>query len=109
MPKIIPYLDGWRGLAIIFVLISHFGFQGHSWTGEFGVLLFFVLSGSLMGELLFIKRVRFKDFFFKRFSRVMPLFLVFVTTMAMVNNYVINASFVVSVSEFVATLLFLRT
>jgi peptidoglycan/LPS O-acetylase OafA/YrhL len=109
MPKIIPYLDGWRGLAIIFVLISHFGFQGHSWTGEFGVLLFFVLSGSLMGELLFIKRVRFKDFFFKRFSRVMPLFLVFVTTMAMVNNYVLNASFAVSVSEFVATLLFLRT
>lgn len=109
MSKIIPYLDGWRGLAIIFVLISHFGFQGHSWTGEFGVILFFVLSGSLMGELIFVKRVRFKDFFFKRFSRVIPLFFVFLTIMAVVNNWLLNSSFAVSAKEFVATLLFLRT
>lgn len=105
----IPYLDGWRGAAIVFVFISHFLFQGKSWTGEFGVLLFFVLSGALMGELLFIKNVNLKDFFFKRFSRVIPVFLMFVTSIAIVNNYVLQSSFTISAYEIASTLLFLRT
>lgn len=96
-------------MAILSVLVSHFAFQGKSWTGEFGVLLFFVLSGSLMGNLLFIKQVRFKEFFFRRLSRVMPVFVLFVLTMAVVTNYVLKSSFTVSASELAATLLFLRT
>lgn len=52
-------LDGWRAAAIIGVLIGHFvqvpGFN----AGRFGVELFFVLSGLLMAQLLFVKKLRF--------------------------------------------------
>jgi peptidoglycan/LPS O-acetylase OafA/YrhL len=58
----LPELDGWRGIAILFVLFSHFisSFYG---LGNFGVAIFFVLSGYLMSDLLFIKKVNLNIFF----------------------------------------------
>ena len=53
----IDYLDGWRGLAIALVLQSHFLAIGGFNSGRLGVHVFFVLSGLLMGRILFIKRV----------------------------------------------------
>ena len=41
----LDYLDGWRGLAIFFVLISHFYPVPSYNVGRFGVDIFFVLSG----------------------------------------------------------------
>jgi peptidoglycan/LPS O-acetylase OafA/YrhL len=79
----VAYLDGWRGLAIIAVLIAHFGPKSTAWMGALGVQLFFVLSGYLMGGLLFIKNVPLTDFFARRFSRVVPTFLLFILTMAL--------------------------
>ncbi|NHZ40077.1 acyltransferase family protein [Massilia aquatica] len=105
----IPYLDGWRGLAIIAVLISHFkSTQELSWLGEFGVQLFFVLSGFLMGNLLFIKKVPLKDFFVRRVSRVFPTFWLFVIAMAVYAAFVQPVRFVVPQGELIATLAFLR-
>ena len=42
----IPYIDGARGIAIGFVVLSHAGL-GKIIPGKFGVTLFFFLSGYL--------------------------------------------------------------
>jgi peptidoglycan/LPS O-acetylase OafA/YrhL len=52
----LSYLDGWRGLAIICVLAGHFLFIKSFNLGPFGVELFFVLSGRLMADILFVFR-----------------------------------------------------
>ena len=68
----LPYLDGWRGLAITFLLIGHFfPFPGIVF-GTFGVNLFFVLSGLLMARLLFEQNVPIETFYRRRLSRVLP-------------------------------------
>lgn len=104
----IPYLDGWRGLAIIGVLISHFDLLAVDWMGQFGVQLFFVLSGYLMGGLLFIKHVRLSDFFVRRISRVFPTLWVFVAAMAVYAS-VQPKPYDVTFSEIAAVLTFTRT
>ena len=75
----LDYLDGWRGLAIAFVLISHFSsIQGIDF-GRMGVDVFFVLSGMLMANILFVRRVALKTFYKRRISRVIPVFVVFIS------------------------------
>lgn len=75
----VDYLDGWRGMAIISVLISHFlpatGFS----LGKFGVDVFFVLSGMLMSNILFVKRTAITTFYKRRISGILPVFVVFVS------------------------------
>jgi len=75
----IKYLDGWRGCAVLAVLFAHFATSKGINFGRFGVELFFVLSGRLMAEILFIKNIKIDVFFFRRFSRVYPALLVFTT------------------------------
>ena len=72
----LPYLDGWRGLAITSVLIGHF--FGMFPLGAYGVELFFVLSGRLMADILFVKQMPLPKFFRRRFSRIYPALLVLV-------------------------------
>lgn len=74
----VPYLDGWRGLAILFVLASHFFDLGGVEFGWLGVDIFFVLSGLLMAKILFVRRVSLKDFYVRRISRILPVFLIYV-------------------------------
>lgn len=106
--KHLPYLDGWRGVAILFVLISHFGKKYHiSWFGEIGVQMFFVLSGYLMSNLLFLKKVELPTFFWRRMSRIMPAFIVFILTMAAYSN--LPGESPPSFAELVAALTFTRT
>ncbi|WP_234178809.1 acyltransferase family protein [Sphingopyxis sp. NFH-91] len=86
--KRIGYLDGWRGLAILFVLLGHFGSAvapALEKMGGFGVEFFFVLSGRLMAEILFVQRMPLPTFFFRRFSRIFPALLVFVAAMCAVG------------------------
>lgn len=106
--KNLPYLDGWRGMAIIAVLVSHFGIHLYkTWMGTLGVQLFFVLSGYLMANLLFVKEVPLPSFFMRRLSRILPTILVFVPAMA-VYAYARQGS-MPRLDEFIATLTFART
>lgn len=72
------YLDGWRGIAISAVLIGHFFPLPYINIGRMGVELFFVLSGRLMADILFVKQVPLKEFYWRRFSRIYPGLLFFV-------------------------------
>lgn len=106
----VPYLDGWRGLAILAVFIGHFGPRpATAWLGEFGVQVFFVLSGYLMSNLLFIKKVSIRDFFARRASRVLPVFLLFVFAMVIYAAKWQPVTYLVPMRELLATLSFSRT
>ncbi|WP_051397213.1 acyltransferase family protein [Bradyrhizobium elkanii] len=74
----IEHLDGWRGLAIISVLIGHFLPVPYVNWGHLGVELFFVLSGRLMSHILFVQNVPLGVFFRRRIARIYPALLVFV-------------------------------
>jgi peptidoglycan/LPS O-acetylase OafA/YrhL len=85
LPKYIPELDGVRGIAILLVLLFHFGTStrpggilgqvlGLGWVG---VDLFFVLSGFLItGILLNSKGLPhyFSSFYIRRVLRIFPLY-----------------------------------
>jgi peptidoglycan/LPS O-acetylase OafA/YrhL len=72
MKRHIPYLDGWRGLAIVFLLTGHFfPVRGLS-LGAAGVALFFVLSGFLMAKILFVDKVPLPMFYRRRMARILP-------------------------------------
>ena len=81
----VPYLDGWRGLAILNVIFAHFFtkhiplpfLEGHFNSGRFGVEMFFCLSGVLMGRILFLKKEKLDRFYFRRCSRIIPAFWLF--------------------------------
>lgn len=78
----IPTLDGWRGVAILLVLASHqstdvFGPPVFIPTGLHGVTIFFVLSGylittKLMEEQARTGQINLKNFYLRRFFRLMP-------------------------------------
>jgi len=89
--KRIPELDGLRGLAILLVLVAHY-FPLVTIAGDHvilrrvlrlfalgwsGVDLFFVLSGFLIGGILFESRSSpryFKTFYFRRAYRILPIY-----------------------------------
>ena len=75
----IEYLDGWCGLAIALVLQSHVVAIAAINTGRLGVDVFFVLSGFLMSRILFVKRVPLSTFYKRRISRILPVFVLFVS------------------------------
>ncbi len=83
----LPELDGVRGLAILLVLICHFGylFPGRlrDWLslGWAGVDLFFVLSGFLITRILLAWRGSpgyFRLFYTRRVLRIFPIYFLFV-------------------------------
>jgi len=102
----VDYLDGWRGLAILLVLQNHFlPIQGFD-TGELGVDIFFGLSGLLMSNLLFVKRIPLQAFYKRRVSRILPAFVLFVLVAYGTAAWLGNAR---SGLEIISTLTFLRT
>jgi peptidoglycan/LPS O-acetylase OafA/YrhL len=88
--KRIPQLDGLRGIAVLSVVLFHYvlsipfskggigsRFQNCFRLGEYGVDLFFVLSGFLIGGILLDSRESpryFRTFYLRRFHRIFPLY-----------------------------------
>ncbi len=82
MPTHIPYLDGWRGLAIACLLIGHFFPVPGINLGTVGVALFFVLSGLLMARVLFLQKTDLRTFYQRRIARVFPSIAVYLTVVS---------------------------
>jgi len=77
--KRVPMLDGWRGIAILLVLVDHIatmirGTFPPPWLrlGQHGVTIFFVLSGYLITTGLIEAPIHLKRFYTRRFFRLMP-------------------------------------
>lgn len=86
----LPELDGVRGVAILLVIIFHFGFYVpkhinfanvfyvlFTGTGWIGVDLFFVLSGFLITRILLNTKHSvhyFKSFYLRRALRILPVY-----------------------------------
>src|SRR5690242_20540314 len=81
----VGYLDGWRGAAILSVLFGHFVTSQGLNLGRFGVELFFVLSGRLMAEILFVRQTPLKTFFPRRLARIYPALFVFAVVVFVVG------------------------
>lgn len=80
-------IDGLRALAVLPVVLFHFGFTTFS-GGFVGVDVFFVISGFLITSILFreitVQRFSFLDFWGRRARRILPaLTLVVVVTLAL--------------------------
>ncbi len=105
-------LDGWRGIAIAIVLLSHFGTLANHLPfdrillGRMGVDFFFVLSGLLMSNILFVKRTPLKTFYQRRISRIFPVFITFVTLLY-VGGWLFKSA--QETGNYLYTLFFLRT
>lgn len=95
-------LDGWRGLAIALVLLSHGTFNetiaDPVWTGFFnslprgedGVRIFFCLSGFLITRLLLREEeqngvISLRNFYIRRALRILPVYFAYVLAVAGLN------------------------
>jgi peptidoglycan/LPS O-acetylase OafA/YrhL len=80
----IPTLDGLRGFAAIWVVLNHLRQQNllsaiNGQTGEYGVILFFVLSGFLIGHLYLpepFSGEKVWNYAVSRISRIVPMFYI---------------------------------
>ena len=97
----IPELDGIRGVAILLVLVWHYFAQSQrggalgSWLAYLlaalrltwtGVDLFFVLSGFLIGGILYDAKNSsnyYRTFYFRRIFRIFPLYFIWVAVFAL--------------------------
>lgn len=116
--KRIPTLDGWRGVAILCVMVAHFqaGFLPghrpfHDWQwliiGGHGVDIFFVLSGYLITSRLFEEeRIDLKRFYMRRFFRLMPTSWTYLAFLAALG-LVLRAK-LITAAEVISCLLFYR-
>ncbi|HEU5047122.1 MAG TPA: acyltransferase [Rickettsiales bacterium] len=79
--KRVPYLDGWRGMAILLVLTAHFYGIVYN-LGYLGVDTFFVLSGLLMGRILFVDQVPLRTFYRNRIARIFPVYYLYLAVIS---------------------------
>ena len=93
----IPTLDGWRGIAVFLVILSHFeaGYlTGRNWgpsiwnTGQHGVQIFFVLSGYLItSTLLREEQINLGSFYLRRLFRLMPAAWTYLLVLGMLTLF----------------------
>jgi peptidoglycan/LPS O-acetylase OafA/YrhL len=89
-PRFRPDLEGFRGIAILLVLLCHARLPGAE-AGFIGVDVFFVLSGFLITGLLMTEhrrtgRVRLGPFWGRRARRLLPALLLVLVTVAVVSR-----------------------
>jgi peptidoglycan/LPS O-acetylase OafA/YrhL len=111
-----PELDGLRGLAIIILVIGHFGFNYYLWhygviiAGATGVHIFFVLSGFLITTLLLKEKLRngcisLKYFYIRRALRILPVAWLFLVVLVGLNY---SLELHIRASDFIASFLFFK-
>ncbi|WP_295770021.1 acyltransferase [uncultured Mucilaginibacter sp.] len=92
--KYVPSLDGFRAFSIILVLIAHISYNYNNDTlakyGTFGVNVFFVISGFLITSLLIKEKVTYKsvslrNFYIRRFLRILPVAYLFLAVLFALN------------------------
>lgn len=109
-PNYIPTLDGWRAVAILFVLFEHgsfFTLRPFAWTslGGHGVEIFFVISGYLItGKLL--EDASLSRFYLRRVFRILPVLFSYMSAVAVVGFGLHRIP--LERSEVAASLLFVR-
>lgn len=104
LPEYMPQLDGLRAVAVLMVFVSHWvpwPYQLSFPWGNFGVDMFFVISGLLITDILLRAR-RFieqgnqglpftlRQFYVRRFLRIFPLYYAFLLAYAMAAESPVN-------------------
>ncbi|MYM55472.1 acyltransferase family protein [Thalassovita mangrovi] len=84
-----PEIDGLRAIAVLAVVFYHFGVPGIA-GGFVGVDIFFVISGFLIGGLLWSEqdrtgRISLRHFYLRRFKRLAPAFFVMALVVSAVS------------------------
>lgn len=91
--KRIPALDVFRGIAILIVMLAHM--RVSNINGNWGVEIFFVLSGFLVGGILIEQfdsgnRIVFWKFFSKRAFKILPSYYFFLLAGSVVAYFFYN-------------------
>ncbi|WP_296248243.1 acyltransferase family protein [Pseudomonas sp. UBA4194] len=85
-------IDGLRALAVIAVVLFHFGVPGFS-GGFVGVDIFFVISGYLITSIIWRERqagrFRFVDFWERRARRILPALVVMMSACLVVGWFLL--------------------
>jgi len=91
----LPSLNGFRGISILFVIVSHFFFHSSSiglrvFSGYFGVTIFFVISGYLITTLLLREKyktgeISLRRFYIRRALRIIPVSYLFIFVVILLN------------------------
>lgn len=95
-PARLKELDGWRAISVLLVIVAHVGghqhvrfTSQHLWLlaivrrfGQFGVKIFFVISGFVICRLLLAEEKQFgaislKAFYYRRIFRILPPLLLY--------------------------------
>lgn len=99
----IPHIAGLRGIAVLLVLLQHFGVPGFD-GGFIGVDIFFVISGFLITGILVDEYSKFRDpesrigtislkgFYLRRVRRILPAALVVTISIVIFSWFVNNTS-----------------
>jgi peptidoglycan/LPS O-acetylase OafA/YrhL len=102
-----PQLDGWRGYAILWIMLGHVAFiHSIDYTENFFLLfldtsnflavdIFFVISGYMITEKLLAAegQIRWQDFIKKRSLKILPLYFFIVLLVLVVDGLVPNYGF----------------
>ena len=86
-PDLIKPLQGLRALAALMVILEHTG--PIEVSGALGVVLFFVLSGFLLGRLYLVRAFSLREVWrygTARFARIYPLFALTIVAAALLNR-----------------------
>ena len=90
----LPSLDGFRGISIITVLIFHILLKQHKpyFHGDFGVEIFFVISGFIITTLLIKEQVKSRDvslknFYIRRILKILPIAYLYLLAITICNAY----------------------
>ena len=82
------YLDGWRGICILLVLVGHIS-PALGRVSNVGVEFFFVLSGRLMAEILIVNRQPLRTFLKRRIARIVPALATYVLIVGLTVNLLV--------------------